>query len=271
MLVNRAPDFQGVAATGVASVSFPLGRTYERITLQLGGGAFTKAMITDIKLKLNGKLFYQITGSRLDSINQYRQLPTNAAFVDIDFTERDAKSIEGQTLGTIAATPEAGIQSFTMEVTITGATTPTLVGWVQLSEPSSNRVITRCIQNQYVIAGASSPEIYVPYGPTAGGMIKRVHLFHTGAVTQLEVRKNNIPIWDPITTAVQTWIASNYRKTFQANVYTYDAAYDNLQSNMLNTRGSKEAPVNSLVFKPTVSGVETINMIIEMLDDNVNL
>lgn len=270
MLVNRAPDFQGVAASGVASLSFPLGKVYERITLQLGGGVFTKSMITDIKLKANGKVFFQSTGPRLDSMNQYRGLPTSAGFLDIDFTERDGKSIETQSHGAFAATPEAGIQSFTAEVTIAGATAPTLVGWVQTSEPSANRVITRLVQNQYVIAGASTQEIFVPFAQS-GGLLRRLHLFHGGFVTQIELRKNNIPIWDPLPVAVASWISSNYRKVFQANVYTYDAMFDNLASNLLNTRGTDKDPVNSLQLKVTTSAADTINIAVEMLDDSARL
>ena len=65
----KTSGFVSVPATGVASISLPLGRVYEIFYLILGGGAFTKAMITDIQFKINAKLFYRITGSRLDTMN----------------------------------------------------------------------------------------------------------------------------------------------------------------------------------------------------------
>lgn len=120
--------FQNVGNNNLASAQLKLGRTYERLTLELGfaaGGAFDKSMIKDIQLNINGKLAYRVTGARLDLMNKYRGLKDSAKYLVLDFTEQDFKSIEAIMLGTFACTQEAGVQSATLEVKIEGATNPT--------------------------------------------------------------------------------------------------------------------------------------------------
>ena len=90
MLLIKNLPFTNVVANGVATVSLPVGMSYNRIFLNLGGTSFTKAMITDVKVRLNGKVIFQNTGSRLDLINTYRKRGVSANFLVIDFTEPDA-------------------------------------------------------------------------------------------------------------------------------------------------------------------------------------
>jgi hypothetical protein len=270
MLVLRAPDFQNVQANGTASVEFPLGRTYEKINLQLGGTALTKAMLTDIQLKLNGKLFWRTTGSRLDLMNQYRNITANAALITLDFTERDAKTIEAMKFGAFAATREAGIQRFTAEVTIAGATAPTLTGWCQVDEPSANPIIVTMKQSQFVLSGAVSLyPIYVPFG-SSGGLLKRVWIFHSGNVTNVEVKKDNVGVFENIPTAVNQFIQNENQRVQQTNVWVYDPAMDKLQSNVLNTRvrADGKAPVESFDVRVTTSAADTLNVVTEMYELN---
>src|SRR5207302_3243853 len=80
---------QNVVATGKATISFAnlLGYTVEYILLELGGGAFTKAMITDINIKANAKTIISDTGANMDSRMQYRGEGANAAYLVIALDE----------------------------------------------------------------------------------------------------------------------------------------------------------------------------------------
>lgn len=65
MLFVKNLPFTNVVANGIATVSLPVGMSYNRIILALGG-TFTKAMITNVKVRLNGKVVFENTGSRLE-------------------------------------------------------------------------------------------------------------------------------------------------------------------------------------------------------------
>lgn len=269
MLILKAPPFYNVVASGVASVDLPLGRSYEKIVLKLGGTAFTKAMISDIQLKLNSKLFWRTTGTRLDLMNQYRNYTANAAYLTIDFTERDGKSIEAMKFGALAATAEAGVQKFTAEVTIAGATAPTLDAFTQVDDPSANPIITVLRQQQFVIAGAVSGQpIYIPYG-RQGGLLKRVWVFHGGFVTQLEVKKDNVNVFDPLAVADLQFMQTENQRVQQTNLLVFDPAMDKLQSNTLNTAKRADGQdVQSLEFKVTTSAADTLNVLVETYERN---
>lgn len=257
-LVKNIP-FNNVAANGVATVSLPVGMSYNRIILALGGGAFTKAMITDIKVKLNGKVIFQNTGSRLDLINQYRGIAASASFLTIDFTEPRAKDMKEQYIGNINTAE--GVSSLTIEVTIAGATTPTLDSYSEYGPPAKLGVLAKQILFTNSYAGSGKFAFKVIDVANRGAIVKRVHFAHGGNLTALEVKKNGVVIHDSIPTAVNTFYQSEYQKTAQANLYTYDPCLDNNYTNSIKT-----ADMVSLEFNPTFSAADTVTAALEVLD-----
>lgn len=118
MLFIKNLPFVNVTGNGVASVSLPVGMSYNRILLKLGGG-LNKANITRIRVKLNGKAIDDMSGARLEAVNAYRNRAQNASFMILDFVEPDAKTMAEQLVGNINTA--SGVSSFTIEVTISGA------------------------------------------------------------------------------------------------------------------------------------------------------
>jgi len=94
-----------------------------------------------------------------------------------------------------------------------------------------------------------------------GAVLKRVHFNHTGQLTALEVKKNGIVIHDNILTAVNTFYQSEFQKTAQANLYSYDPCLDNNYANAIRT-----ADMVSMEFNPTFGGADTVTAVIEALD-----
>ncbi|MGH8964155.1 MAG: major capsid protein P2, partial [Actinomycetes bacterium] len=100
--IRQLEPFQNVLATGraVLSSKVVLGNIIERCYLVLGGGAFTKAMITAIRVRLNGKVvFGDISGTNLDLVQRYLLLNNTTGYLTIDFTEPVSRSIQGQLMG----------------------------------------------------------------------------------------------------------------------------------------------------------------------------
>jgi len=259
MLLIKNLPFQNVAASGVASVSLPVGMSYNRIFLQLGGTTFTKAMITNIKVKLNGKTIFENTGSRLNLINTYRGLGVDASFVVVDFTEPKAKMMAEQFLGNVNTAKS--VTSLTMEVTIAGATAPTLDSWSELGPPAGLGVIAKQILFTASFGAAGKFPFKLIDVANRGAIVKRVHFAHGGNMTALEVKKNGVVIFDNVTTAVNTFWQLDYGKTAQSNLFTFDPCLDNNYTNAITT-----ADMVSLEFNPTFSASDSVTAVLEVLD-----
>lgn len=264
MLLIKNLPFSNVAANGVATVSLPIGMSYNKIILALGGGAFTKSMITDIKVRLNGKVIFQNTGSRLDLQNTARGYSVSAGYLVIDFTEARAKIMAEQYLGNINTA--AGVSSLTVEVTIAGATTPTLDSYAELGPPAPLGIIAKQILFPTSFAGAGKFPLKIIDVANRGAIIKRVHFAHGGNMTALEVKKNGIVIHDNIPTAVNNFWLADYLKTAQTNLYSYDPCADNNYTNAIKT-----TDMLSLEFNLTVSAADTVTAVLETLDTLGNM
>lgn len=258
LLVKNLP-FTNVVAAGVASVSLPVGMSYNRIILALGGTAFTKAMITNLKVRLNGKVIVENTGSRLDLMNTYRGLAASAGFLTVDFTEPRAKDMAEQYIGNLNTAQ--GVSSLTMEVTIAGATAPTLESYSELGPPAPLGVIAKQILFTSSFGGAGKFPFKLIDVANKGAVLKRVHFNHTGQLTALEVKKNGIVIHDNILTAVNTFYQAEFQKTAQANLYSYDPCLDNNYANAVRT-----ADMVSMEFNPTFGAADTVTAVVEALD-----
>jgi Viral coat protein P2 N-terminal domain len=262
MWIKNLPFFN-VVADGIASLEMPLGMTYNRIVLQLGGTTFTKAMIARIVCKLNGKIFYDITGSRLDLINTYRGLKQDTAHLVIDYNEPKAKTIGGMYAGAIGTA--SGVNAFTVEVTISGATAPTLESWSMITEPQPLGLINALVHHPVTFSAGGKFPIVLPYGPNAKHLIERVHFFHTN-MTELEIKKNGIIIFEAMATAVNEFIQEDYGKVPQAGLYVYDAVVDNSMKRVLDTSNAQ-----SLQFNTTVSAADTVDVYGEYVTELANL
>lgn len=257
MLTKQNAPFFNVVASGVASLDLELGMTYQRIVLVLGGTTFTKAMITRIVAKLNGKIFYDITGSRLDSINKYRGLADDANHLTIDFSEPNAKTVAGMYAGGIGT--QSGVSSFTLEVTIAGATAPTLASKSMLTEPQPLGKIMGMVHHPVNLSAGGKYPVILPHGPEAAHLIKRVHLFHSN-VTALEVKKNGLEIFEDMLVADNEFIQKEYGKVPQAGLYVYDPVVNDDMSRVLDTANAR-----SLQFNTTVSAADTIDVHAEVV------
>lgn len=66
------PSFNGVGASQTATLDLPIGRTYHGILITFGGTTMTLALMTEMRLILNGRTIQTITGAAdLDIINRF--------------------------------------------------------------------------------------------------------------------------------------------------------------------------------------------------------
>lgn len=257
MITLKNLPFFNVGANSVATLSLPVGMTYERIIFVLGGTTFTKAHITDIKVKINGKVIVQTTGTLLNSMNTYRGLVTDATHLALDFSEIFARDEVGQSLGAIGTAE--GVTTFTIEMTIGGATAPTLESYSVLSGPKKIGVVSKVLSYSATFGSAGKFPFSLPYGANGGSIIKRVHFFHTN-MTALEVKKNGLVIHDTVD-AINKYIQTENGNVPASGDYVADFIVDHNQSGMLLT-----ADARSMEWNLTLSASDTVIAQVEYLD-----
>lgn len=230
-LQRYARQYATVVAGGIASNSIQLGKTLDYYRLKMGGTTFSAAKIDQILIAANERTIVDITGPELVKLLAYRGQTADAAFLDIPFADDTGLTEMDRMRG--AFDTSAGIQTLTSEVHINGtAVAPTLAGRLYESTP------------QVTDQGAALPfrgEIAqikrIPWEKTTGGdlpidisqsngvTVKRMHFFHTGNMTGLEVKIDGITVHKSVKDENE-FEQKKWKRVPQANVYTYDTVLD---------------------------------------------
>lgn len=264
--------FANVTATGVATAPFTPGRTMEKITLELGGTALTKAMITLLKLKANGKVFLECDASTLDKLNAYRGRAVSANFLDIYFKENRGLTEFDRMVGAFDTTQ--GINNITAEVTIAGATAPTLQSI--LSETAAQKsqtgaaapfagVMHKLLRYPFNTSVGGTLPVSLPFGPVNGAVIKRIHVAHGGNVTGMKVKQDGLVLHESIQ-AENAYEQTQWGLVPQTNIYTVDFVIDGDMSKAFDTRDAK-----SVEWLLTLSAADSGYIYVEYLDTLGNL
>lgn len=270
MRTIRLPQVQNIGPNQRASLRIPLGATYQKLYLQLGGNILASLM-TDIVLRLNNREFQRwATMPDLLAFNAHKGNRTaGTQFVVLDFTERLARDEVGMTLGTVAATEEAGVQDFTLEFTL-GTYTVTaasiVTAWADVEAPSANRIIQRVQFMQRTIAAAAEESVTVPFGKT-GAQLKRWLVRHVN-LTSVRIRRDGVDVYEDLPVAFANERLQDFGRTPSAGYHMVDLMPDSLQSNALNTAivlgpDGRPATVQNLDTRVRVSAADTLTMYLE--------
>lgn len=259
------PPFLNVGANQKATVRLDnlIGYTIDRLILELGGTAFTKANLSNIKLYANEKVIFDDSGSNVDTRMQYRGITANANYLTIDFSEIRARTIVGQHVGSID-TISSGITKLQLETDIGAATAPALSAYAMLSaapqaDKNSNRLIAKVLNRTFNPGGAGEFAFDFSYAKVPGSFVKRVHLFGATA-TNARVKKNGIEIWKA-SAARANYVQTEFQRAPQANVLSIDFMVDGNQSEALPLENA-----GSMEWYVTTSGAGNITAVTELLD-----
>jgi hypothetical protein len=264
--------FSNVVPTGTATNQVTPGRTLENLRLKLGGTAMTKAMIPSIKIKANGKVIIEASGTELDKINAYRGLPVDAAFLDIAFADYSLNNEFDRMVG--AFDTSMGISNITTEVQIAGATAPVLLPILVESAQQKQRtgeyapfapLISKLLRYPFSQATGGRLPVNVPFGPQSGSIIKRLHVFHGGKMTGATVKEDGLVIHESLKDENE-FEQKVQGRVPQANVYTLDFCVDGAIGKSLDTRGAR-----SLEWLFDFSAADSGTVLVEYLDPLGNL
>lgn len=264
--------FQNVANSGVAicDLNKLLGTVLEKITLTLGG-TFTKSMITKIELKLNAKVVFETDGSKLDSSNLYNGSAADVTVLKLDMMDRKAVTVNARQAGAIDLSVGSGISSARLEVTIAGATSPTLVGFADVSPPSNDPaeagirpLMERRHRATYVVGAAGTYALPVPHlDPAGGGSNYRRIYFYSANMTAIKTVREGVTEHELTKLQNEAAQKDNF-KVPQANLVVFDPVQDGqLSGRTWDTRPI--AGVRSAQLYGTFSAGETITIETEEL------
>lgn len=271
-LTRYGLPFSNVVATGTATNQVTPGRTLETLRLKLGGTALTKAMLSAIKIKANGKVIVEATGTQLDKINTYRGEAADAAFLDVAFADHKMTSELDRMVG--AFDTSQGIANITSEVQITGATAPILTPILIESAQQKDRqggaapfaaLIAKTLSYPFSIATGGKLPITVPFGPQSGSIIKRMHVFHGGNMTGATVKQDGLIVHESLKLENE-FEQKKFGRVPQANVYTLDFCVDGNIAKALDTRDAR-----SLEWLFDFSAADNGTVLVEYLDPLGNL
>jgi hypothetical protein len=265
------PPFANVVTSGLATVDLQnlLGRTVDRIILELGGAGNTKANHSLITVTANETDFLVDTGARIDSRMQYRGIAAIATQLTIDFSEIRARTIAGQGVGSLD-TVTSQVRKLTMAIQLgAAAAAPTLSAYAMLSDaPQLNPwdgklaryagMVSRVKARTFNPGGAGEFAFPFEFPRQPGVYIKRIFLFGA-TVTAARAVKNDATVWKA-TAARNNFIQGEFTRVPQANVFCIDFVIDGNMSNMLPMENAK-----SLETYLTASGAGNIDIVTEWI------
>ncbi len=272
--MNQTRDlqaFQNVQGTGIAVCDLGptlFGSTLECIHLTLGGGAFTQSMITGIQLKANGKVIWDTTGPTQVLINAFKGQPNAANMLTLDFMEAKARTVNAFQAGGIDLSRDSQITQLRLEVSISGATTPTLTASAEVSPavPMKGEEAIRFLmlrRHRQSVNAPSAGEFALPIphlDPAGGGSVyRRIHLLSANC-TAIRVQREGIDEYKAQKAVIQEQ-QKRAGRVPQANHVCYDPVLDNIAQGRVFDTTSKPFPqgagVRAAAFFGTFSAAET--------------
>jgi len=258
-IVKQLPSIANVAANASVVLNCPVGLTYEKITFVQGGTAFTRAQMTNIEVKVNGKSIQSyLDGTELDEINDYYGRADTANYLTLHFNRPELRDLVQSRLTALGT---ADVQTLTVELDITGATAPTLKAFAVLREPEPLGLITKVKAFPVTFATAGKQDI--DSIPGNGPRIAAMHLFKSD-VSDVEVEVDSIKVVDASKTEgeVIQKEAMPVARVPQTAVATHiDFLLDGDTAQALVTKG-----VQDLRVRPTLTTSGAVRAVVEYLD-----
>lgn len=262
-ILKKGLSFSNVAPGSTATINLDGGATFERFILNMVGTTFNKTHLSDIRLRVNGRVIHQCSGAELEAMNAFCGVATDAAFLTLDLTELFARDEAGQKIGALSTL--TGVATVTLEVDILGtAVAPQLTLFTITSAPQALSLVNKLLRYSANVGAAGKFNLPIPFGTAGGSLVKRLW-FKSANLTALEIRANGVTVHDSTKAANEFWQKEN-KKSPQAGYYVVDFTVDNNQADHFNT-----AILNSLEIIGTFSGAESVVYFGEYTDALGNL
>lgn len=261
MIPHKAPPFQNVGANQTAVMPFVhSGMSVVGIILKLGGTSFTHTHVSGIRLRFDGKQFFDMTGLHLDTICDYETYGAAATHLYIPFGDLQAMTQRGQMMGAID-TSIPGVKPLEMEVDIGAATAPTLEAWLVLAPPKANddpnkTTMRAFLKSTHGLTAAGEFSQPIPVGSKGGSLIHRVYFLHAN-LTKLQVTKDGLFLLQEGEEALLDYMQALKNRANQSGLIVFDPTFTDNQMDSIATLRPSGVPA-SFEFKLTASAADTV-------------
>ncbi|MEO8839437.1 MAG: major capsid protein P2 [Herbaspirillum sp.] len=282
MFNKPALQVVGVAPGAIATLRIPAEQfTLVGIKLLLGGTTFDKTKIDRVRVKIGPRVIWDLLGSQLNAINNYKNGADSAKYLLLDFTERDQAVFPVKEVGGLDLMALLPIGEVFVEIYINAAAVAPTVNAICYFEPSQgNAYVLKFAPFSFTQAAAG--KFTLPLS-LRGALLKRVHLFFTGTnwgasangnLSRLECKKNGLVFFDQMDLD-NRFDQAQFKKVPQAQLYVADFVVDNNHdAHIMTMRQTKQGMVyDAFEFNAylTDAGGSTVTAIAEVLDAPTNL
>lgn len=254
---NRLPSISNVAPGSTATLEIPVTTTYDRIFFEISG--VTKAQITGIELRLNGKPFQQFRNAvMVDDLNQYYDRGTAENVVDFWFIRPEMDNID---LRRMTAIGTADVGTFDIKFDIAeGAENPRIVAYAVRSLQSKLGAITKVknFPTSAATAGVKDIDNIPKEGRFAG-----VHFFSRTeglTVTGIDVEADSRRIYELSKSLGEKVQSDAGRNPLKDKATSVDFV---TEGNPLNALAVTQ--IGDLRFKPELSAPGALDVVVEYL------
>lgn len=254
------------------------GKTIQETIFELGGTAFTKAHMSEVKYIVNTRPIVDLSGAQLGKISAYRGATEEAAYLSVPFIDRTGRDQVDQEVGALDSS--MGITGINLDITIGAATAPTLKHFIKRSAPQMVRsqdgkslerapyagMVSKYLRFLWQSNVSGRLPIHLPYN-AEGTIIKRIHIEQTNnLVTGVECKEGSVTVHKS-TDLLNEHFLKDHGLVPQTNWYSIDFVAAGLVKDAWDTRNA----VGQANLFLDLSGADNGYIILEVIDRLDNL
>lgn len=269
------PAVNGVAAGSIATLDLPIGLTYHGLLFTMGGTTFDLSLITEIRVKGNGRDIFTVTGSDLDKHNLFdgRAAASDTQFY-LDFERYGLDTATGPSVGEalrgreltaigtgVAPTEENPIELSTLQVELdisSSASNPTLTCKALQSGKRRLGMIKKRRRFNYNTGGSG---VYEISDLPKGDLIDKIYIQSTNGdyITKVQVERDNFLMFDREVDE-NNLIQTDYKRVPQPDMFVVDPSERGRGDEPITTAG-----VSDFRLKVTTSANASLRVYVDYL------
>lgn len=253
----KLSSISNVGTSLTATINCPVGLTYDRITLAYSGTAVTRAMMSNIQVKIGGKPVMTFADAdELQEINDYYGRADNAGFVTLYFARPELDNVAQQRLTALGT---QDVQTLSIEIDITAAAPGdfALAATAVQSEPQPLGLINKV--RAFPMSSSVSGEIEID-NITVGPRIQAIHLFKSD-ISNLAIDMDSVRVYEATKSLGEVIQKEHGRVPVTASCTHFDSQLENDNAQAMVTRG-----VQDFRIKPTLDTSGAVRVVVEYLD-----
>lgn len=258
-ILKKLPSLSNVQAGSTATLECPLGRTYDRITLEYAG--VTPAQIKSIRLKIDGKDVWRFKDAvRLNLINTYYARGVDAGYLDFHFVRPEMTNLESRRMFALGT---ADVRTMSIEFDIdSAATNPEVTAYAIQSPQTQLGLITKFKEFAVSTATAGEKEIdNIPRRARVGAL----HLVGKDDIASVIVEVDGFEQYNAPKTLSEKIQTDVGRTPLGANGHSIDFIREGNPMNALALQVG-ERSVQDFRVKPSVDTAGAFDVVVEYYD-----